>query len=177
MSDQRLETDVDAPSHASPRNGGQVKPFGGVWSRLCRSRVVAWARPRGPRRLLVGASSATLVAMPLVGWSTDSLWWTASLLVPYLGLNVLLAASTNGLLDRKLSSLDERERMVRMSVFREPYVVGVTIGLLVGAIGFTVLLSEEAWAIGAMLAMYSSVYLIPTSVLAWKLPDEVRDEG
>lgn len=155
---------------------GRQKPFGGMWSRLCRSRLVDRLRPRQSRRLLVAMSTLVLVAMPLVGWSTDSLWWVASLLIPYLGLNILLSASTNGLLERKLSSLDERERMVRMTVFREPYLVGVTVGLLAGAIGFSVLQSGRAWAIGIMLALYTSAYLIPTSVLAWKLPDRVADD-
>lgn len=88
----------------------------------------------------------------------------------------MLAASTNGLMERKLSSLDERERLVRLTVFREPYVVGGTIGLLVGVVGFSVVQFDEGWAVGAMVAMYSSAYLIPTGVLAWKLPDEVPDE-
>ena len=155
---------------------GRKKPFGGIWSRLCRSRLVEGLRPRQSRRLLVVVSTLILVAMPLLGWTTGSLWWIASLLIPYLGLNVLLSATTNGLLERKLSSLDERERMVRMTIFREPYVVGVTVGLLAGAIGFSVLQFEEPWAMGIMLAMYSSAYLIPTSVLAWKLPDRVTNE-
>lgn len=176
MTNDPLDAGIETSESLPRRRDVQPKPFGGLWSGLCHSRLVGRLRPRRSRRILVSSSFLVLFAIPVVGWLTGSLGWMALLLIPYLGSNILLAAATNGLMERRMSSLDERERMIRLTIFREPYVVGVTIGLLAGSVGFTVLRLDEAWATGVMLAMYTSAYLIPTSVLAWKLPDEARDE-
>jgi len=155
---------------------GNRKTFGFVWSRICRSRTTARLRPRRFRRALVISSILILGAMPLVGWLTGEIALAAMLLVPYMAVNILLAASTGGLFERRMSSLDERERMLRLTVFREPYIVGVTIGILVGWIGLGGLSSDEGWLNGLVLAVLSSAYLIPTKVLAWNIPDEAFDE-
>src|SRR4051812_8776933 len=93
------------------------------WTQVCRmlgnSRMMAPFRSRAGRHRLVGLYLLVLAALPVVGWLAGQLWMVLLLLIPYVIGSLLLAVATQGMLDRPLRSLDERQLHLRRSVFRE----------------------------------------------------------
>lgn len=150
------------------------------WKAACRwlvaSEAFAPLRMRLPRRLLALAFLAVLAAFPLVGWATGAMWPVLLLMAPYLALAVLLAAATQGILDRPFARLDEREASQRRSLFREPYITGASLGMVSGLLMAAAFSAEDALLMGAVLALMGFLYGLPSVVLAWTLPDDDPDE-
>ncbi len=152
-----------------------------AWARLCRALAhhpaFAPFRTQRNRRLLVVGYALLLVAMPIVGWITDQLWAVLLLFLPFAVGGILLGGANQGLLDRPLSRLDEREREIRQNIFREPYGVGATFGLVAGMIAMASFGQSDAKMMGILVPTMSGLFLIPAMVLAWRTPDEVDDEA
>jgi hypothetical protein len=144
--------------------------------RLCDSPLMAPFRSRAGRHRLVGLFLIALAALPVAGWLTGQLWVVLLLLIPYGVGSVLLAVTTQGLLDRPLSSLDERELHQRRSILREPYGTGATIGLTGGLLVALATLADDALMMGAFVAVIGLVYGLPSMLLAWRMPADLNDD-
>lgn len=151
-----------------------------VWWTGCRvlrdSRMMAPFRSRAGRHRLVGLYLLVLAAPPAVGWLAGQLWAVLLLLIPYAVGSLLLAVTTQGLLDRPLRSLDERQLHLRRSLFREPYVTGATLGLAGGLVVAGATLADDALMMGLLLAVFGLVYGMPSMVLAWRMPADLADD-
>jgi hypothetical protein len=99
------------------------------------------------------------------------------LLIPYAAGSVLLAAATGGVLDRPMGSLDERQRHLRRTLFREPYQTGAALGLVGGLVVAVALRAGEGVMLGLLLLVVGVVFGLPSMVLAWRLPDGIDDDG
>lgn len=152
-----------------------------AWARLCRALAHHPAfrlfRTRRNRRLLVVGYLLVLVSMPLVGWVTDQLWPVLLLFVPFALGGLLLGGANQGLLDRPLSRLDEREQQIRRTIFQEPYGVGATFGLLAGMIVMLAFDQPDPLMMGILVPTMSGLFLVPAVVLAWRSPDRIDDEA
>lgn len=130
------------------------------------------------RRRLVGLMALVLAAFPLVGWLSKEVWPVALNLVPFGLVSVLLAVSTQGLLGRPVSSLDERQRALRGNLFSGLYTTGACVGLACGvAATVAPLRLEPGPAAGVLIVAVNLAFMLPSLVLAWKLPDEVDDDA
>lgn len=153
-----------------------------TWAaRACRtvheSPLMAPFQSRTGRHRLVGLFLVVLAAFPVLGWVTDRSWLVALAMIPFAALSVLLAVATQGMLDKPLSSLDERQAMLRQNLFREPYITGVSLGLAGGLIVAVAARLNEATMLGLVLVVLGFVFILPSMVLAWRLPDDVDDDG
>jgi hypothetical protein len=150
------------------------------WAAACRklhdSSMMAPFRSRAGRRWLVGMYLVVLVALPVGGWLTSELWVPAVLLIPYAGMTLLLAIATQGLLNRPLGSLDEQQVHLRRSLFREPYGVGVSLGLVGGLAVAVATMADEALAMGLVVAVLGLLFGLPLIVLAWRMPASPTDD-
>jgi hypothetical protein len=150
------------------------------WTGACRmlreSRMMAPFRSRTGRHRLVGLYLLVLAALPVVGWLAGQLWMVLLLLIPYAVGSLLLAVTTQGLLDRPLRSLDERQLVLRRSLFREPYVTGASLGLAGGLVVAVATLTELALMMGLLVAVFGLVYGLPSMVLAWRMPADLADD-
>lgn len=159
---------------------GQTRERPSMWRRVCATVFshpsLRRLRTRRARRWLVGGVVLALIAMPLAGWLSGELWPVLGLMLPWALLSVALAASLEGLFDRPLSKLDERQRHLRQTVFREPYMFGATLGLAGGLMVAVALTLSEGLSLGVMLAVVGTITLLPSMAVAWRLPDEV-DHG
>jgi hypothetical protein len=140
------------------------------------SRVMAPFRSRAGRRRAVGLYLLVLAAVPVVGWLAGQLWVVLLLLIPYAVGSLLLAVATQGLLDRPLRSLDERQLDLRRSLFREPYATGASLGLAGGLVVAVATLAEPALAMGLLVAVFGLVFGLPSMVLAWRMPADLADD-
>jgi hypothetical protein len=145
------------------------------WTRACRrlhdSRITAPFRSRTGRQRLVGLYLVVLAALPVMGWLTGQLWAVLLLLVPYAIGSLLLGIATQGLLDRPLRSLDERQVYLRRSLFREPYTTGASLGLVGGLVVAVATLADEALMMGLVVTVLGLVYGVPSMALAWRMPE------
>jgi hypothetical protein len=150
------------------------------WARACRrlhdSRMMAPFRSRAGRHRLVGLYLTVLAALPVMGWLTGQLWVVLLLLIPYAIGSLLLGIATQGLLDRSLRSLDERQVHVRRTLFREPYATGASLGLVGGLVVAVATMAEEALAMGLVVAVLGLLYGVPPMVLAWRMPANPADD-
>ncbi|MBO3745227.1 hypothetical protein J5X84_04040 [Streptosporangiaceae bacterium NEAU-GS5] len=150
------------------------------WPGACRklhdSRMMAPFRSRAGRRRLVGLYLMVLVALPVAGWLTDQVWVTALLFIPYAVVTLLLAIATEGLLNRPLGSLDERQVNLRRSLFREPYGAGVGLGLAGGLVVAVATLADEALMMGLVIAVLGLLFGLPLMMLAWRMPANPVDD-
>ena len=150
------------------------------WTGACRmlreSRMMTPFRSRAGRQRVVGLYLLALAAPLVVGWLTGQLWVVLLLLIPYAVGSLLLAVTTQGLLDRPLRSLDERQLHLRRSLFREPYVTGATVGLAGGLAVAVATLADDALTMGLLVAVFGLVYGIPSMVLAWRMPADLADD-
>jgi hypothetical protein len=150
------------------------------WTGACRKLHDSWMmapfRSRAGRHRLVGLYLMVLVALPVVGWLTSRLWVTALLFIPYAVVTLLLAIATQGLLNRPLGSLDERQVHLRRSLFREPYGAGVGLGLVGGLVVAVATLADEALMMGLVIAVLGLLFGLPLMVLAWRMPANDTDD-
>jgi hypothetical protein len=150
------------------------------WTGACRllrdSRMMAPFRSRAGRQRLVGLYLLVLAAPPVVGWLAGQLWVVLLLLLPYAVGSLLLAVATQGLLDRPLRSLDERQLHLRRSLFREPYVTGASLGLAGGLVVAVATQADDALMMGLLLAVFGLVFGTPSMVLAWRIPVDLADD-
>lgn len=138
--------------------------------------ATTWATTVARRRVLVLALVAALGLAPAVGWLTGSWVAVAVMWAAILLLAVQVSASTRWRFDRATRTLDERERHERNAVFKQPYFTGLAVGI-VGTAVVTVLLEDpaEPASLATAVAVWMAMFLVPTVVLAWTLPDEVVD--
>ncbi len=151
------------------------------WTRLCRRLYDSWMmapfRSRAGRHQLVGLYLVVLAALPAAGWLTGQLWVVALLMIPYAVGSVLLAIATQGLLDRRLRSLDERQVHLRRSLFREPYTTGASFGLVGGLVEVIATMTDnEGLMMGLIVGVFGLLYGIPSMVLAWRMPADLTDD-
>jgi hypothetical protein len=150
------------------------------WTGACRvlrdSRMMAPFRSHAGRRRLVGLYLMVLAALPVVGWITGQLWVVLLLLIPYAVGSLLLGVTTQGLLDRPLRSLDERQLHLRRSLFREPYATGAGFGLVGGLLVAVATRAEPALMMGLVVAVFGLIYGLPSMVLAWRMPVDLNDD-
>jgi hypothetical protein len=150
------------------------------WTGTCRKLNDSWMmapfRSRAGRRRLVGLYFMVLVALPVAGWLTDQLWVTALLFIPYAAVTLLLSVSTQGLLNRPLGALDEQQLHLRRSLFREPYGVGVSLGLVGGIVVAVATLFDEALMMGLVVAVLGLLFGLPLMVLGWRMPADPTDD-
>lgn len=137
--------------------------------------LVRWFNSRRRRRGLVGGYVLLLALFPTVTSMTDQLWPAMVLLLPVVIASFLLGGVTDGLFDRPLSTLDERQRHLRHTVFANPYFTGASVGIAAGLVVAAALGSDQSANTGWSVAMLMLVFILPTIVLAWKLPAEVDD--
>jgi hypothetical protein len=158
----------------------ELTPRKAWWTGACRvlhdSRMMGPFRSRAGRRRLAGLYLLLLAAVPLVGWLAGRLWVVLLLLIPYAVGSLLLAVATQGLLDRPLRSLDERQLDLRRSLFREPYATGASLGLAGGLVVAVATLAEPALAMGLLVAVFGLVFGLPSMVLAWRMPADLADD-
>jgi hypothetical protein len=149
------------------------------WTGTCRklheSRIMAPFRSRAGRHRLVGLYVTVLAALPVVGWLIGQLWVVPLLLIPYAVGSLLLAVTTQGLLNRPLKSLDERQLHQRRSLFREPYATGASLGLVGGLVLAVATRADDALMMGLLLTVFGLVYGLPSMVLAWRMPADLTD--
>ena len=150
--------------------------FGAICRRLYSHRMYQPFRLQRRRRLLVLAMAVIVVAYPLVGL-LGNVWAVIALLVPHAAVVLALGAATQGMLDRPIASLDERQREQRLTLFRDPYVTGVTLGLAGGVSIVAIDDIDDALATGILMAVIALLYTLPTMLLAWRLPDDIDDEA
>ncbi len=143
---------------------------------LFASDAFAPLRSQRPRRVLAVGFGLVLAAFPLVGWATGREWPVLLLLIPFAAGMLLLAAATQGMLDRPARYLDERELLQRRTLFREPYITGASIGLVGGMVAVGSFGAGGGVMMGALLAIVGFIYGLPMMMLAWKLPDLTHDE-
>lgn len=152
-----------------------------AWARLCRvlshHPLFRPFRIQRNRRLLVIGYILVLAAMPLVGWLTDQVWAVLVLFIPFALGGILLGGANQGLLDRPIHRLDERERQLRQTIFSDGFSVGATAGLLSGMVAMVAFDQSDALMMGLLVAALSGLFLLPAMVLAWRMPDEVDDEA
>jgi hypothetical protein len=148
----------------------------GTCRTLCDSRIMAPFRSRAGRHRLVGLYLTVLAALPVAGWLTGHTWVVALVLIPYAAGSVLLAVTTQGLLDRPLRSLDERQLHLRRSLFREPYPTGASLGLVGGLVVAVATRADDALMMGLVLLVFGLVYGLPSMVLAWRMPAALTDD-
>lgn len=134
-------------------------------------------RTRRRRRALAIGNVLMLALLPAAGLAFDRVWPVVALFVPVFAATLLLAGAVDFLFDRPPFSLDERQRAVRDTVFDHPYVIGTSVGLLAGLVVQGSFASDTAAAAGLAVAVTLAAYLLPSLVLAWRLPDEVDDGG
>jgi hypothetical protein len=150
------------------------------WAGACRtlhdSRMMAPFRSRAGRQRLVGLYLLVLAALPVVGWLAGQLWVVALLLIPYAAGSLLLAIATQGLLDRPLTSLDERQLHLRRSLFREPYMTGASLGLVGGLVVAVATLADDALTMGVLIDVFGLLYGMPLIVLAWRMPEDLAND-
>jgi len=150
------------------------------WARTCRrlhdSRMMAPFQSRTGRHRLVGLYLITLAALPVMGWLTGQLWVVLLLLIPYATGSLLLGIATQGLLDRPLRSLDERQVHLRRSLFRDPYTTGATLGLVGGLVVAVATLADDTLLLGLLVAVLGLLYGAPSMVLAWRMPANLPDD-
>jgi hypothetical protein len=150
------------------------------WTGTCRmlrdSPIMAPFRLRAGRHRLVGLYLTMLAALPVVGWLTGPLWVAPLLLIPYAVGSLLLAVTTQGLMDRPLRSLDERQLHLRRSLFREPYATGASLGLAGGIVVALATRADDALMMGLLLAVFGLVYGLPSMVLAWRMPADLTED-
>lgn len=132
-------------------------------------------RTRRRRRALVVGTVALLGLLPVAGLLFDRVWPVIALFVPVFAATLLLAGATDFLFDRSPSALDERQRTVRDTVFDHPYVIGASVGLAAGMVVQSSFADDTAATAGLAVAVVMAAYLLPTLLLAWRLPDEVDD--
>lgn len=137
--------------------------------------LVRWFNSRGRRRVLVAGYVLLLALFPTVTSMTNQLWPALVLLLPTVIASLLLGGVTDGLFDRPLSALDERQRHLRHTVFTNPYLTGASLGIAAGLLLAVALGSDRPATTGWSVAMLMLVFTLPTIVLAWKLPAEVDD--
>jgi hypothetical protein len=150
------------------------------WTGACRrlhdSPVTAPFRSRAGRHRLVGLYLMVLAALPVVAWLTGQLWVALLMLIPYAVGSLLLGITTQGLLDRPLRSLDERQVYLRRSLFHEPYATGASLGLIGGLVVAVATLADEALMMGLIVAVLGLLYGMPSIVLAWRMPANPTDD-
>lgn len=137
--------------------------------------AVRWLRTRRRRRALVVGNVVMLALLPAAGLAFDRAWPVIALFVPAFAATLLLAGAIDFLFDRPPASLDERQREVRDTVFDHPYVIGASVGLLAGMVVQGSFARNTGAAVGLAVAVTLAAYLLPSLVLAWRLPDEVDD--
>lgn len=136
---------------------------------------VAWFATRTRRRGLVAAYVVLLASVPALGWMTGSSWPVVALVGPLALAMLLLGAVTGGLFDRPAHSLDERERQVRDTVFPNPHLVGTGSGILAGLVIAASFGSDDPALAGLAVVISAAVFMVPTTVLAWRLPTAPDD--
>lgn len=144
---------------------------------------------RRSRRLLAVAFMVTLSAYPLVAWWTGNVWLVATVILPYAVTAVLLQGSTRGVTELRNAKLDERQRNIRDRIYRPAFFIGIVVAFLGGLALATRFVNEpelstapmlgglSALSLGFSLLLWGFLMLLPALLLAWILPDEVRDEG
>ncbi|HSK23667.1 MAG TPA: hypothetical protein VK906_10845 [Egicoccus sp.] len=132
-------------------------------------------RTRRRRRTLVVGTVTLLALLPGAGLLADRIWPVIALFAPVFAATLLLAGATDFLFDRSPAGLDERQRVVRDTVLDHPYVIGTSLGLAAGMVVQASFAADTAAAAGLAVAVVMGAYLLPTLVLAWRLPDEVDD--
>src|SRR5262252_1484092 len=157
---------VDARQDGSGTDGIVHTGKRSWWSAACRvvhaSRVMTPFRSRAGRRRLVGLFLLVLAAFPILGWLTDQAWVVALNLVPYAIGSVLLGVATQGMLDRPVRSLDERQVHLRRGLFREPYHTGAVLGLAGGLVVAAAARLGDAPRLGLFLLVVGFVFGLPS---------------
>lgn len=145
-------------------------------TRMCRglyhNRLVAPfvdSRPR--RRALVVAYGLSLAAFPLAGLLIGQMWAIAIVGLVYFVGSLMLAVATNGVADKPMRFLDERQRHMRRTLFGDPYVVGVSIGLVGGLLVGLALDASVPVSLGVFMAIFGAAFGLPSMIYAWSLPD------
>jgi len=158
------------------QNGGGRKSG---WVAVCRwlyaNPAFEMFRYRRQRRWLVAAFLLVLAAFPIVGWVTDQTRAVMLVLIPYAAASLVLSAATQGMFDRPLTSLDERQLQIRRTIFREPYFTGVALGLAGGLVIAMATRVDDGLGMGLVLVALGAVFGLPSMVLAWTVPDEDDD--
>lgn len=138
-------------------------------------------REKGPRRMLVGAIAAVLLAMALIGFVTQpklQSYLEFALLATVLLLYFALRKSVRKISDAPDELLDERQVASRDAAYTVAYRILAIVA--VGAILLHAVLPEPATAgealLGArthlLLAVIMGAACLPAMVLAWTLPSE-----
>lgn len=140
-----------------------------------RRPVMEHLRTRARRQALMLATIVVIACMPLAGWITGSYGVVLALLVPYAILVLLLAGATRFLADARPGRLDEWHRRQRQEAMAAAYWLGTSLALAGGLAIAGVVRAEVSEGLegGTLVATLAMVTLLPTFVLAWRLPDDV----
>jgi diacylglycerol kinase len=143
--------------------------------RTMNNPELSWARPQSVRRKLVVAMLALVIGFAAAMWTVPSLWWFAPLIVVFVPLMGSLNGGIRGLTELRQHQLDEREGRARDAAFRKAFWPAIAVVF----IGFT-LLMQPNWSVEARAGLGFSVFILvltmPTLILAWTLPDDVKDD-
>mgnify|MGYP002784628734 CR=1 FL=1 len=137
--------------------------------------ALSWAHPQSVRRKLVIAMIALPLCFTAAMWFLPSIWWFAPLLVLFVPLMGSLNGSIRGLTELRQHQLDEREGRTRDAAFRKAFWPMIAIGVAGLFLLMKPGLSVELRA-GIGFAAFILTMTMPTLILAWSLPDDVKDE-
>ncbi len=164
-------------SSRSSSNRGAVKRWLAPFYRSVCTVSAPLRVSQRARRALVAVYAAVLAAFPLLGIWTGEMAFVLIMFAPFVAASLLLAGSTHGLLDRPQHALDERQLNVRRTIFREPYLTGVAVGLAGGVAVTMATRASDPVMMGWMLLVASAPYGLPSMLLAWRMPDDPDDDG
>lgn len=131
-----------------------------------------WARPRAMRRRLVTLFALLVLVQPLLLVATSQPLSIVLMLVPFVFLMGSLNASIRGMTELRSRDLDEREDLVRNSVYARLYWPGLFLGILSALMMGSLLSGGSLLVTGAGLSCFFVALALPTLWLAWTLPDE-----
>jgi hypothetical protein len=131
-----------------------------------------WARPQKMRRRLVAMFALLVLVQPLLLAATGNPLIIVLLFVPFVFLMGSLNASIRGLAELRSRDLDEREDLVRNSVYARLYWPGLFLGVLSALMMGSLAVKGNLLLTGAGLSCFFIAVGLPALWLAWTQPDE-----
>ena len=131
-----------------------------------------WARPQKMRRRLVTMFALLVLSQPILLAATEHPLVIVLLFVPFVFLMGSLNASIRGMTELRSRDLDEREDLVRNSVYARLYWPGLFLGILSAFMMGSLAVKGSLLVTGAGLSCFFIALALPTLWLAWTLPDE-----
>lgn len=162
-----------------------TRPDPGLLARTFEDDQHAWTRTRRARHRSVLAEAvllAALLALTLwtagttTGWTTGSaVAWCVGMLA-FVPLHSMLNLGIRGVYDRRVSTLDEHQRRLRVEAAAQAGPASAALALAAWTVGISVVAvtGHTVPALCAAFLLWGAACLAPYWQLAWTLPDEDR---